>query len=407
MQTVDALRRAVPVAAVAAVGRHLLRDPEPAGRGEDRSRRRSSCSSSSGRRTRRTRCGWSRSRSRPVPMPRIWSRTPTAIDESWLDGVSSVGLSVRRVGARDPRARGQRWLAERGYGDLDEVTHTEERLTFALPQELRRDLRAERYFADDQPDAGDDQHGRGGRGDCREAVDQLVGRGVEQRPSGRAVRSSGRRAAPAAAEYTIGGAITTGNICRSLDREDRDDRRDDDPDVEAALEPGAADACRSGRRGRRSRAARAVRPTTAARVRAHGSLVVRDQSGEPRPPRPTALLGGSLADRVRTPGLRGPTPEPIVLPRPRRSAPPGAARCGWPWPDAVRCARSSPDPSRRRHGCPAAPRAQWCSRRRCVDARWSWASTSRRQTCRPQRSLDPGPHAVCRGPFAGTVPATR
>jgi 4-hydroxy-3-methylbut-2-enyl diphosphate reductase len=33
------------------------------------------------------------------------------------------------------------WLAENGYGDLQEVTHTEERLTFALPRELRRDLR--------------------------------------------------------------------------------------------------------------------------------------------------------------------------------------------------------------------------------------------------------------------------
>ncbi len=36
------------------------------------------------------------------------------------------------------------WLADHGYGDLQEVTHTEERLTFALPQELRRDLRAAR-----------------------------------------------------------------------------------------------------------------------------------------------------------------------------------------------------------------------------------------------------------------------
>ena len=32
------------------------------------------------------------------------------------------------------------WLAERGFGDLQEVSHTEERLTFALPQELRRAL---------------------------------------------------------------------------------------------------------------------------------------------------------------------------------------------------------------------------------------------------------------------------
>ena len=34
------------------------------------------------------------------------------------------------------------WLAARGFTDVEEVTHTEERLAFALPQELRRELRA-------------------------------------------------------------------------------------------------------------------------------------------------------------------------------------------------------------------------------------------------------------------------
>jgi len=33
------------------------------------------------------------------------------------------------------------WLAERGYGDVQQVVSAEERLTFALPHELRRDLR--------------------------------------------------------------------------------------------------------------------------------------------------------------------------------------------------------------------------------------------------------------------------
>jgi 4-hydroxy-3-methylbut-2-en-1-yl diphosphate reductase len=65
-----------------------------------------------------------------------------AIDEDWLNGVTSVGLSsgasVPEVLVTDVIG----WLAERGYGDLEEVSHTEERLTFALPQELRRDLRA-------------------------------------------------------------------------------------------------------------------------------------------------------------------------------------------------------------------------------------------------------------------------
>jgi 4-hydroxy-3-methylbut-2-enyl diphosphate reductase len=67
-----------------------------------------------------------------------------AIDESWLSGVSTVGLSS---GASVPEVLVQEvaaWLAERGYTDLEEVTQTDERLTFALPQELRRDLRAAR-----------------------------------------------------------------------------------------------------------------------------------------------------------------------------------------------------------------------------------------------------------------------
>ncbi|MDP9115971.1 MAG: 4-hydroxy-3-methylbut-2-enyl diphosphate reductase [Actinomycetota bacterium] len=64
-----------------------------------------------------------------------------AIDPGWLEGVSSVGLSS---GASVPEIlvhEVTNWLAARGYGDLQEVTHTEERLTFALPRELRRDLR--------------------------------------------------------------------------------------------------------------------------------------------------------------------------------------------------------------------------------------------------------------------------
>jgi 4-hydroxy-3-methylbut-2-enyl diphosphate reductase len=64
-----------------------------------------------------------------------------AIDPAWLDGVISVGLSS---GASVPEILVHEvtdWLAERGYADLQEVSHTEERLTFALPQELRRDLR--------------------------------------------------------------------------------------------------------------------------------------------------------------------------------------------------------------------------------------------------------------------------
>ena len=64
-----------------------------------------------------------------------------AIDEAWLDGVTTVGLSS---GASVPEVlvhEATAWLAARGYSDVEEVTHTEERLAFALPQELRRDLK--------------------------------------------------------------------------------------------------------------------------------------------------------------------------------------------------------------------------------------------------------------------------
>ncbi len=64
-----------------------------------------------------------------------------AIDPTWLEGVQTVGLSsgasVPEILVDDVLA----WLAARGFGSVEEVAHTEERLTFALPQELRRSLR--------------------------------------------------------------------------------------------------------------------------------------------------------------------------------------------------------------------------------------------------------------------------
>jgi 4-hydroxy-3-methylbut-2-en-1-yl diphosphate reductase len=66
------------------------------------------------------------------------------IDEAWLAGVSTVGLTS---GASVPEILVQGvldWLAERGYGDVAEVRSADETLLFALPVEIRRDLRAAR-----------------------------------------------------------------------------------------------------------------------------------------------------------------------------------------------------------------------------------------------------------------------
>ncbi|MET7698482.1 4-hydroxy-3-methylbut-2-enyl diphosphate reductase [Streptomyces sp. NPDC005485] len=65
------------------------------------------------------------------------------IDEAWLEGVTTVGLTS---GASVPDVLVEgvlEWLAERGYGDVETVKTAEESITFSLPKELRRDLRAE------------------------------------------------------------------------------------------------------------------------------------------------------------------------------------------------------------------------------------------------------------------------
>ena len=65
----------------------------------------------------------------------------TEIEESWLTGVTTIGLTS---GASVPEilvAQVLDWLAARDYPLADEITLTEERLAFALPPELRRELR--------------------------------------------------------------------------------------------------------------------------------------------------------------------------------------------------------------------------------------------------------------------------
>jgi 4-hydroxy-3-methylbut-2-enyl diphosphate reductase len=64
------------------------------------------------------------------------------VSEEWLDGATTVGLTS---GASVPEELVQQvldWLAERGFTTVEEVESAQERLVFALPPELRRDMKA-------------------------------------------------------------------------------------------------------------------------------------------------------------------------------------------------------------------------------------------------------------------------
>jgi 4-hydroxy-3-methylbut-2-enyl diphosphate reductase len=64
------------------------------------------------------------------------------IEEAWLKGAETVGVTS---GASVPETLVDgvlAYLAERGFDDVEEVTSAEETLVFALPPELRRDLKA-------------------------------------------------------------------------------------------------------------------------------------------------------------------------------------------------------------------------------------------------------------------------
>ncbi len=64
------------------------------------------------------------------------------LQDSWFDGVATVGLTS---GASVPEELVDgvlQWLADDGYRNVEVVTSAEETLTFALPPELRRDLKA-------------------------------------------------------------------------------------------------------------------------------------------------------------------------------------------------------------------------------------------------------------------------
>jgi 4-hydroxy-3-methylbut-2-enyl diphosphate reductase len=64
------------------------------------------------------------------------------IDAKWFDGVETVGLTS---GASVPEVLVEgvlAYLADNGYSDVEEHTEVKESLLFALPPELRRDMKA-------------------------------------------------------------------------------------------------------------------------------------------------------------------------------------------------------------------------------------------------------------------------
>ncbi|WP_370968552.1 4-hydroxy-3-methylbut-2-enyl diphosphate reductase [Amycolatopsis sp. cg9] len=60
------------------------------------------------------------------------------VDEAWLSGVTTVGVTSGASVPDELVMQLLEWLAERGYGDVDEVTTANEKITFAPPKELRK-----------------------------------------------------------------------------------------------------------------------------------------------------------------------------------------------------------------------------------------------------------------------------
>jgi 4-hydroxy-3-methylbut-2-enyl diphosphate reductase len=64
------------------------------------------------------------------------------IQESWLAGAATVGVTSGASVPEDLVADVLDFLAARGFTDVTEITTADESLTFALPQDLRRDMKA-------------------------------------------------------------------------------------------------------------------------------------------------------------------------------------------------------------------------------------------------------------------------
>jgi len=64
------------------------------------------------------------------------------IDPEWLAGAGTVGLTSGASVPEDLVADVLGRLAELGFGEVEEVTTVDERITFALPRDLKKDIRA-------------------------------------------------------------------------------------------------------------------------------------------------------------------------------------------------------------------------------------------------------------------------
>jgi len=64
------------------------------------------------------------------------------IQEEWLAGATTVGLSSGASVPEDLVSDVLAYLAERGFGEVEEILAAEERLVFSLPQDLKRDMKA-------------------------------------------------------------------------------------------------------------------------------------------------------------------------------------------------------------------------------------------------------------------------
>jgi 4-hydroxy-3-methylbut-2-enyl diphosphate reductase len=64
------------------------------------------------------------------------------IDPEWLAGAGTVGLTSGASVPEDLVAEVLSRLAELGFGEVEEVTTVDERITFALPRDLQKDIRA-------------------------------------------------------------------------------------------------------------------------------------------------------------------------------------------------------------------------------------------------------------------------